>query len=565
MAVIRDGRRICIDIGITQGSSHPIIISGEWAARGGHPPRDIAHSMIDNSISTHDRENDELKYSMRSVLAALPGRTRTFHLILADSPFSADVDLGLLPDEAIDALEVLARQDVEVGHEDVDGTPPSGGFIGGARHSLVAKFIQSRDRKNAPDGSRVIMHEVKPKVEHGQLLTALSDIKLSSPTRDISSRLMSWLNKTWRVVQTPTWMAFDRIDLASPDHPLHRLYVSSTTPRKRPSSHIHVTSHPSLRYASHSEIFHLPTVTKKKGLAAEPLGASQWKEQQWKEKALPTFNSMAIESRIGWLPGLAEISLACNDDFFVLKEHAVSDFHSPLYGSVIRFDHGWYQQIRPTLDPKWIADPGELGGLYHANWLLSQRFPRRMRPYFAHVPKVMTRSLHHETSLMFEHALTMSSQRRFRELVIGEGDVQFQWLSTALKVERWREALLWTFCVAKVGSMPLWMSPPTTGPENNVDMWGDEARDEIRALFGLETDDDDVIKIEVHRGERWTLESDRINGVFEVSLASPDDLPLLDCGLTTTRRRVERRLGGPQGHRVPLVLLGRSHATGSQP
>lgn len=41
--------------------------------------------------------------------------------------------------------------------------------------------------------------------------------------------------------------------------------------------------------------------------------------------------------------------------------------------------------------------------------------PRRLRPYFAHVPKVITRGLHHESSLMFREALFTSSQRRFRD------------------------------------------------------------------------------------------------------------------------------------------------------
>lgn len=76
-------------------------------------------------------------------------------------------------------------------------------------------------------------------------------------------------------------------------------------------------------------------------------------------------------------------------------------------------------------------DAGESGGLYHANWLLSRRFPRRLRPYFAHVPKVITRGLHHEASLMFREALTISSQRKFREVMEGSGDIQIQWLLTS--------------------------------------------------------------------------------------------------------------------------------------
>lgn len=45
--------------------------------------------------------------------------------------------------------------------------------------------------------------------------------------------------------------------------------------------------------------------------------------------------------------------------------------------------------------------------------------------------------------------------------------------------------------------------------------WGNAARTELRDMFGLTESDDDVIKIEVHRGERWTLEKGRMSKVFE--------------------------------------------------
>jgi len=222
------------------------------------------------------------------------------------------------------------------------------------------------------------------------------------------------LTEQWRVAQTPTWLDFSRRDPAAPSHPYHS------------------QSYPDLRYAGHSEIFHLPTMDR--NAFTEELGEREWKEREWRKQALPSFNSMAIESRVGWLHGLADVTLSLNDDFFLLKPHAVSDFHSPLYGSVIRFDHGYLQQVRPLLDKTRYNDAGEVGGLYHANYILSRRYPRRLRPYFAHVPKVITRGLHHEASLMFKEALTASSKRRFREMQTGEGDIQMQWLLTSLRV-----------------------------------------------------------------------------------------------------------------------------------
>ncbi|TXT04980.1 hypothetical protein VHUM_03800 [Vanrija humicola] len=337
-----------------------------------------------HSPEHHFREQNELVYSMRSVLAALGGHIKTIHLIVYDYAFNVTQDLSLLPESTV---ELLSR---------------------------------------------------------------------------------------WRVAQTPTWLDFSRLDPSSPSHPF--------------------------RYATHSEIFHLPTI--ERDAMTMEAGEKEWREAEWRKNALPTYNSMSIESRIGWLPGLADVSLALNDDFFVLRPQAVSDFHSPLYGNVFRFDLGYNQQIKANLDPARINDAGEMGGLHHANHLLSQRFPRRKRPYFAHSPKVITRGLHHEASLIFKEALTVSSSRRFREMKVGHGDTQMQWLMSHLRVERWREALLWTYIVAKLG--------------DSDDHLGHNAREEFRDLFGLERGvDDDVVQIEVHRGPRWTLERARMKSNFE--------------------------------------------------
>lgn len=127
---------------------------------------------------------------------------------------------------------------------------------------------------------------------------------------------------------------------------------------------------------------------------------------------------------------------------------------------------------------------------------------------------------------MFENAITSSAQRKFRELVDGEGDVQMQWLLTSLRIERWREALLWTWAVARVGTRPAWGE--NKGGETGI--WGDEARDDIKELFGVTDEDDDVIEIEVNRGDRWTLEKDRIAANLEgAGWEAPKNTEFLWC------------------------------------
>lgn len=104
---------------------------------------------------------------------------------------------------------------------------------------------------------------------------------------------------------------------------------------------------------------------------------------------------------------------------------------------------------------------------------------------------------------------------------IGEGDVQMQWLLTSLRVERWREALLWTWVVANMGTI-----------SGSQDRWDDATRTAIKDMFGFTENDNDVVKIEVHRGERWTLEPGRMQRAFEqAGWEAPKATEFLFCKL----------------------------------
>lgn len=75
-----------------------------------------------------------------------------------------------------------------------------------------------------------------------------------------------------RIAQTPHWLDFENVGCATK------------------------ASHDSMiQLVTHSDIFHLPS----NGSSGEAAV-----EDRWRQKALPSFNSKAIESRIGWVPGL---------------------------------------------------------------------------------------------------------------------------------------------------------------------------------------------------------------------------------------------------------------------
>lgn len=83
----------------------------------------------------------------------------------------------------------------------------------------------------------------------------------SSPVKAIDTSM--------RVAQTPRWLDFGKVGCG----------------RETPTS-------PAIQLVTHSDIFHLPS------------GTSNSDEQLWRDRALPSFNSKAIESRLGWIPGM---------------------------------------------------------------------------------------------------------------------------------------------------------------------------------------------------------------------------------------------------------------------
>jgi 3-O-alpha-D-mannopyranosyl-alpha-D-mannopyranose xylosylphosphotransferase len=140
-----------------------------------------------------------------------------------------------------------------------------------------------------------------------EIIARDADLNVSAPTErsipaqgypKVSLALADHLAATWRVAQAPSWLNYSKLDPASRSHPYYLKDPSSSAAGHRKGKH----SYPNLRYAGHSEIFHLPTLDRDG--KTEELGEREWREKEWKKQALPSFNSMAIETRIGWLPGL---------------------------------------------------------------------------------------------------------------------------------------------------------------------------------------------------------------------------------------------------------------------
>ncbi|KAF7981941.1 hypothetical protein HWV62_30723 [Athelia sp. TMB] len=190
--------------------------------------------------------------------------------------------------------------------------------------------------------------------------------------------------------------------------------------------------------------------------------------ERWRADALPSFNSIGIETQ---LVGIAETNapqetfLYFNDDFFLTRTLAPTDFASPLFGPVLRMQRD--PTVASTPRGASTADPdGEWPSLGYANWLLDARFSSpsppttegalfekggkggRKRGYIQHFAKSFSAPLLAELGAMWGGALTDGGAVRFR----GDGKgaapgVAF--LAANFVVERHREALLFAYLVLR--------------------------------------------------------------------------------------------------------------------
>lgn len=311
-------------------------------------------------IESRFRENDELRYSLRSAKAALGDHLRTSHLVSADywpSGLPGDLPSGKFPGGSV-------RPTVEsplVGQSDVFHIE-----TGLARYGQVPQWL---DLKHAGvrtgDGART--------VDPGAPAPALR------------------LHHDWSIYSK----------------------LQNAVPRNRPES---------------------------------PYSALTSTEQQlqWKLSVLPTFNSGAKEAVMGLeVTDLNEAFFYSNDDYWLGRSLTTADFSSPLYGPV--FLMARYSSVDPE---EFIEDGlGEMPSYKYTAWLLGQRFGSRKRAYIHHVHKTYLQPLVEEAQLMFGDDLGRTASYRFR----GEGQtVNHQVLTYNFVVERHREALLWSYLIARV-------------------------------------------------------------------------------------------------------------------
>ncbi|KAJ6498788.1 hypothetical protein C8R45DRAFT_1125525 [Mycena sanguinolenta] len=215
---------------------------------------------------------------------------------------------------------------------------------------------------------------------------------------------------------------------------------------------------------------------------------------RWRNDVLPTFNSMAVESQLAHLDPeiVSENILYLNDDQFFLLPLPPSAFHSSLYGPVFRLVPAFMVQADVSGDADGGGEWRSLGWSAH---ILNQRFGTRGRAYVQHNARSFSLPLMHEAALAFGDyfALTPMSQFRGSHDVSEEFEVNTIFMATHYVIERHREALLWSWVVAKWGGV----ADGSLDPELKDAMWlelgAEDGRDESRQKKNVRTSNVDVL------------------------------------------------------------------------
>ncbi|KZT11759.1 uncharacterized protein LAESUDRAFT_754314 [Laetiporus sulphureus 93-53] len=215
------------------------------------------------------------------------------------------------------------------------------------------------------------------------------------------------------------------------------------------------------------------------------------------------FNSLAIETQLGHVAGVADYFIYMNDDNYLATDVTPATFFTSAYGIVLHLDTGLrIPPTRPTEETE-----GEWRGMGETNYMLSQRFGARHRPYVMHQAKIVSRALLLEANAIWTSAFARSASHLFRETA-GPGmpvDINTMFLHGHFIVERAREAMLWAWVVGRVGGME--------------DDWGvPEARRAWEELGGAWDGEGPIGReIAVRSGHRETLVRERVEDTLRSS------------------------------------------------
>ncbi|CDU23471.1 uncharacterized protein SPSC_02100 [Sporisorium scitamineum] len=142
-------------------------------------------------------------------------------------------------------------------------------------------------------------------------------------------------------------------------------------------------------------------------------------------------------------PELSDVRLAISPHHIFAAQVSSTDFWSPLYGSVFRLSAEAEADNIPTTQPDAVGTlPGD-APIIRANALLTQRFGSRPRRKLLDLPQPFSKAVVAEMQQTWPKVLSLFASTS------ASTPVDLAALHAHYTVERHREALLWSFLVAK--------------------------------------------------------------------------------------------------------------------
>ncbi|KAG8709620.1 Xanthine phosphoribosyltransferase 1 [Ceratobasidium sp. 423] len=196
-----------------------------------------------------------------------------------------------------------------------------------------------------------------------------------------------------------------------------------------------------------------------------------------------TFSSLSIESQLTNL-NVSEAFIYMNDDIFFMSPMTPWDFYTYAYGPVLRMQ----SDLMASFHTRQVDV---------TDFAIGDRFGQRYRPYTTHEAKTLVKSVVDEVTITWHSELHHTGQQRFRMNPEAK-DAYLPFLATHWTVERHREALLWSWVVARIGG--------------DDDEWGSaQSAQAWKELGGADKKD----QVDVRRKTRSTLLEDQVVSVLD--------------------------------------------------
>ncbi|GAK66960.1 uncharacterized protein PAN0_015d5185 [Moesziomyces antarcticus] len=242
-----------------------------------------------------------------------------------------------------------------------------------------------------------------------------------------------FLRYSFRSAQQHMHHGFGRVTLLTPDLPKDKLATPALEACTRSYSDAQGVSRNGQRpcwLATEDRVFEAPQLLHNRQVGCSPGSLATSCSGHWIDQDEP-YSSALLAAQA---PGLSDVRLLVAPHHVFARPVSASDFWSPLYGATYRFD--------PEVPSAGASPTAGEEALQKPNALLDARFGARPRRKLRDLPVPVSASILAEMRHIWPDVLRLTPEAKSTTF-------DFGFLAAHYVLERHREALLWSFMVAK--------------------------------------------------------------------------------------------------------------------